>query len=370
MRSLKIVLLIAILPSPLSAQNRALIEQALDEPSQITLDNVRLADAINKVSEQTGVRIVMPDSVMRLTPHGPDTVIKKVDIARVPLREGLNRLFGPMGMSLVVDDNGVEIVPKSAILCLGRAPTWNELETLSELSAMQPGLDAAALSKLQSRVQFQSPMPDGWKALSEAIGHVGAGAGDDVLTLACTALGWGWCLSDRHVVVAPLEVQIQERLRLPVSLRLNERPLFEVMTAIGEQIGVRIYAEPGAIASLPPQMQKSFSIHVHNRPVEFLLNSITAHTGLGYLISPDGVMFYRGSESVMKTSFSSQGGGTAPGSSADPYVAKIVMPFADGRSFEWLIRRSELPEDIKKLREDELAKFIELVRQRSQKAGS
>ena len=33
---------------------RGLIEQALDEPARITLENVRLGDAVEKLTEQTG----------------------------------------------------------------------------------------------------------------------------------------------------------------------------------------------------------------------------------------------------------------------------------------------------------------------------
>src|SRR5439155_18690863 len=85
--------LLVCIPATYSrADDRPLIEQALDEPGRITLDNIRLGDAIKKVSEQTGVNIVMPESAMRLTPQGPNTIIKKVDIARIPLREGLQKL--------------------------------------------------------------------------------------------------------------------------------------------------------------------------------------------------------------------------------------------------------------------------------------
>ncbi|MEK7730559.1 MAG: hypothetical protein AAB363_01755, partial [Planctomycetota bacterium] len=192
---------------------RGLIEQALSEPTKITLENIKLGDAIAEVAEQTGVRIVMAAEVMQLVPQGPDTVIQKVDIAQIPLREGLTRLFGPLGMTWVVRGDGVEVIPKEAILCLGRAPTWPELETLSELTAMEPGLDPAALAKLQARVQFQLPIPDAWRLLSDAIRNVGAGPGDEVLNVACGGLGWGWCLSDRRIVVSPQEQLMRSRLQ-------------------------------------------------------------------------------------------------------------------------------------------------------------
>lgn len=341
---------------------RGLIEQALGEPTKITLENIKLSDAIAVVAEQTGVRIVMTADVMQLVPQGPETLIQKVDIAQLPLRDGLTRLFGPLGMIWVVRGDGVEVVPKEAILCLGRAPTWPELETLSELSATQPGLDPAALAKLQTRVQFQLPIPDAWRMLADAIRNVGAGPGDEVLNLACGGLGWGWCLSDRRIVVSPLEQLMRRRLQQPISLRMNNRPLLDVMNAVGAPVNVAVRSEPGALTTLPMQMQRNFSLNVQQKPVEQVLDSIAAYTGLGYLVGPDGVMFYRpeakGAEPKVAEST-----GSAP-ASADPYAAKMVISLDGGKTVEWLIRRSELPEDLRQMRERDIEAFIAALRQR------
>ncbi len=346
---------------------RGLIEQALSEPTKITLENIKLSDAIAKVAEQTGVRIVMAAEVMQLVPQGPDTLIQKVDIAQIPLRDGLTRLFGPLGMTWVARGDGVEVVPKEAILCLGRAPTWPELETLSEVTALQPGLDPAALAKLQTRVQFELPIPDAWRVLSGAIRNVGAGPGDDVLNVACGGLGWGWCLSDRRIVVSPLEQLMRRRLQQPISLRMNNRPLFDVMNAVGAPVNVAVRIEPGVFASLPVQLQHNFSLNVQQQPVEQVLDTIAAYTGLGYLVGPDGVMFYRPEARGPETKVA-ESTGSAP-SNADPYVAKMTIPLEGGKSFEWLIRRSELPEDLRQMRERDIEAVIAALRQRAASAS-
>ncbi len=217
-------------PSP---DTKALIAKALTEPTQIALENVRLVDAISKITEQTGVRIVMNPEAMRFVPGGPETVIEKVNISNVPLREGLDRLFHPLGMKFEQADDHVRIVPKDALLCLGRAPTWTELETLLQLSAMQPGLKSNDLDKLQDRIQFQVSAPDAWGSLSQAMQNVGAGSGDDVLTVAANQLGWMWCLSDERIVVGTFEQLFRQRIKQPISVRMNNRPLIDVMQAVG-----------------------------------------------------------------------------------------------------------------------------------------
>ena len=132
-----------------SADMRTLLERALDEPTRITLENVQLADALQLITEQTGVKIVMTAGVMNLVPHGGETVIHQVEIANIPLRQGLTELFGPLGMTFVVRNDHVEIRPRGALLCLGRPPTWPELDLLTQLAAIEPGTDAEALAKLR-----------------------------------------------------------------------------------------------------------------------------------------------------------------------------------------------------------------------------
>jgi hypothetical protein len=294
-------------------------------------------------------------------------LIQKVDIANIPLRDGLTRLFAPLGMTFRVADDHVDIVPKEALLCLGRSPTWAELDTLAKVSATQPGLNAENLSSLQSRIQFQVPVPDAWNALAQAIRNVGAGPGDEVLTVACNHLGWAWCLASDHIAVSTFDQQIRRRLKQPVSLRMNNRTLFEVMQAVGSAVNIAVRVDPGAMTSLPVQVQKNFSLNVQQQSVEQVLDTISAYTGLGYLLNPDGILFYKGDETggPDKATANANDKTTTPAAPAsDPYVAKITIPLADGRTFEWLIRRSELPEDMRQMRERDIQNFIEEFRQK------
>jgi len=350
--------------TPLAAQGphqrgtrgtRVLIEQALDEPARITLENVALGDAIQAVTDQTGVRIVMPPAVMRLAPQGERTLITKVDIANLPLREGLNRLFAPLAMTYVVLDNRIEVVPTPVLRTLGRTATWAELDTLAWLTALRPGEDPQALGALQKRLQMQVGSPNAGDQLAESIRNVGAGAGDDVLSAATNALGWGWSLSDNSIVIATQERLTRNRLQRPIFVRLNNTTLFEVMQAVGSAVGVRVQVEPGALAALPAQVQKNFSINAQNAPAEQALDDISANTGLGYMIGPDGVVFYKPENLPASAS-------QAPAPGADPYVAKISISLGEGKTIDWLIRRSELPADLLEMRDDDIAEGFENLR--------
>ena len=340
--------------------NRELIQQALNEPSRISLTDIKLSDAIDEILKQTGVKVVMKPDVLRLAPQGGNTQINKVDIANLPLREGLTRLFAPLGMTFVVGEDHVEVVPRDALIALGRAPTWIELDTLGWIASVQPGIDDKALDALRDRVQFQVGGSGAWRSLAENMEEIGAGSGDEVLTAACRKLGWEWTIADRNVVVASAENQIRRRLAVPISVTIRNRTLFEAMSAIGDAARVHVEAEPGALVSLPLQIQKNFSLDVRNRTAQQALDEIAAYTGLGYVAGPEGVLFYRAAPGGGTPISPTGGSGTS-----DPYVAKMTIPLDDGKSIEWLIRKSELPDDVQKLRERDLENLIEELREKT-----
>ncbi len=346
---------------------RTLIEQALNEPGGIAIENETLADTIKLVAEQTGVKLVMGPEAMNLMPLGPRTLIQKVKIANMPLRDGLTRLFAPLGMTLVVRDDHVEIVPRDGLRGLNRPATWEELDTLSELAAIEPGIDSDALESLRSRIQFQVAVRGAWQVLAQAIRDVGAGSGDDVLTVACGNLAWAWSLAGRRIIITGMVQAIRQRLQQPIAMRITNRPLLDVMHAVGDRIGVTIRLEPGLLASLPIHLRRNFSIDVHRDSAEQVLDTIASYMGLGYLIEPEGVLFYGpATRGASGTADPREPPGTnianAQAPSVDPYVAKMVVQLEEGQAVEWLIRRSELPEDLRLMRQRNLAELFEAAR--------
>ncbi len=362
------VLLLAA-PSFGLQDTRALIEQALDERTNIALENLPLRDVLAALTEKTGIKMSVRPDALAIAPNGADTLFSKVSIPNVPLRRGLAEVFAPLGLTFVVLDNGIEFVSKPALRGFDRPLNWGEVDTLSLLSKMQPGLDAKALASLEPRIQFQVPATNPWSKLSDAMSKVGAGPGDEVLTVACGNLGWAWHPSGQLIVVTTLEQQVRRRLQKPISLRLTNRPLAEVIQAVGRSADIDIRVEPGAMSTLPRHVAQGFSINVPRQPAEDVLDQIAASTGLGYLIERDGVYFYRAADAgaTRQASFTAP---APPPPGADPYVAKITVPLDDGRSWEWLIRRSELPEDLLQVRDRDIAEVIEALRAKSGSKGA
>lgn len=357
------IILVAI---GLAASNTAqlpteLIRQALDEPANVSLQDTTLREAVNRLTDETGVPIHLSADVLRLVPGGGGQPIRELDLTNEPLRVGLAQMFEPLGMRLEIRDDHVEILPRDALLCLGRPPKWDELETLNDLRATSPGLRSADREWLRARIQFTVAAPDVWGLLDETMARVGAGNGEEVLTVACDQLGLAWCMSGRKIVVSSLVDQHRQRLTRNISLRMNYRPLVDVLQELSRKIALPVKVDPRAVTALPLQVQRSFSVNAVDAPVEFVLDKIAAHTGLAYVIEPEGIMFYDMSDG--DTSASPRAADTAGVPQAnDPYVGKIVVPLEDGTSVEWHIRMSELPPDLRMRREADLKKAFERLR--------
>ena len=111
-------------------------------------------------------------------------------------------------------------------------------------------------------------------------------------------------------------------------------------------------------------MTRAFSVNVSQLSAEDVLERIAASTGLGYLLEPDGVLLYRpvggGADAGRRTEAA-----RASVALSDPYVATIEVPLDDGTSVRWLVRRSELPEDLRRMRTRDIQTMIEALRRES-----
>ena len=211
---------------------RALVEQALDEPTNIVLDDVRLGDAIQKISQASGVPIYLPPDVLEKAPYGRETIVRRIELREMSLRRGLLELLSPLGMTFRVSNDHVEVQLVDVLRCLGRAPNWEELDTLASLSTLAPGLNDDHLAQMKTLIRFDVAGPNAWASLSAAIRRIGAGSGVDVLTQACADFQWGWCFEGRGIVVASAAAQYRQRLMRPVSLRMSFRPLIEILQVL------------------------------------------------------------------------------------------------------------------------------------------
>ena len=351
---------------------RALVEQALDEIGPpIVLENVALGEAIARIANATGVELVMTPQAMEVLPYGAQTGIS-ARIENVPLREGLQSIFDALGMVLHPSEGYIDVEPHPALVRLGRRATWQELDRLRQIRNWQPGKAPADRELLLEALQLAAV---GDEAQREALRNKlaamrSAVSGDAALDAATEPVGLTWTLDGAAVVIEPVEQAYARQLHRPISLSLTGRPIGSVLHAVGKALYVDVRVEPGAINQLPAHLRQHFSLTAQEHPGARVLETIADATGWGYVVDQQGVLFYQSDlPAVQAVAAPVESEAPVRSFASDPYVAQLVRPLPDGTEVRWLIRRSELPDDLLQVRQADIQRVIDTLRAERDSAG-
>ena len=315
----------------------SLIHQAMDQLVNFEVVDKPLPEAFLMVAEQTGVGISISPESLKLLPHGASTRMT-ARMKNIPLRDGIDRLVRPLGMTYRVVEDGLVVEPTAALRRVGRRATWDELETLQWLTSLEwsgsPENAEALLARLQFHVKHDTP----GESLVKAMQRSGTGLTSDLLSSACRAAGWAWYPSGRNLVVVDRRRQIDRELSRPITLRVQHQPLADVLAELAGKAHMTFRFEPGAIALLPRETRQNFSVLLVDATVEQALEVICGATGLSFSIGEDGVQFSN----------------SQPAKSADQPVAIIVIP---GRG-EFPIHEEDLTPELKKSIDDLIINLV------------
>ncbi len=359
MTLLTAVTMAVVLSGAAEADRAPLIEQALDQTMRFRIEEAPVLEAFVALTKETGVDISVLPEVIDLLPYGSDTKVSVV-LENLPLREGLSQLLLPLGLTFEVTPWSVIVWAQPALWRIGRRATWDELDQLNFARRTDWAALAGDRVNLRAHVQFRVNVEDPVALLATAVGRIGAGPGDQVLTLACESLGWTWFPEADKIVILPAADEFRRELARPVSLRRTHRPLVEVLQALGQKAHLTIRHEPGVLASLPERTRQNFSLLVEGVTVGEALEQIAAATGLGYRLDGDAVVFYHPGSVAPQPA---EAATAAPTASRDPYVAKLTIPAEPGKpQVEILIRASELSPDALKARTELIHQADEILR--------
>ena len=339
---------LALTVGPVAEQTpdiRDVVEQALDQPVNLELTDVTIAEALSEIARETGVEISASPATLGLLPHGPETVIS-VAIPGIPLRAGLDELFAHLGWSYENVGRGVAATPTDAARRVGRRLTWPELDTLFMLHEARWSQEPERLEELRSQLQFRVSGNDTWSELRAAIERVGSGRGDQVLEVACRSVGWTWYPSGVEIVVLDEVDQVRRQLESIVNLHHRDVPLVDVLNEVGRQAGVPIELANGVIARLPRQTRENLTLIAERSTARDALDAIADTTGLSYRVESSGITF-----DLTGTTDPRQPLDAPPG--GDPYVAVVqVRSEQSDAEFSILLRESDLSPECRRLLED------------------
>ncbi|MBU0639099.1 MAG: DUF4974 domain-containing protein [Planctomycetes bacterium] len=344
-------LLWGVTPDAVAQQMRDLMEEALDQNvRQIELKQLPLHDALQQLGEQTGLRFELADGVLDRMPYGERTRVSIV-IQDMPLRVGLRRVLGGLGLVMNVADERVQVGAAPVLERLDRRLTIAETAVLG-LLASEPW---SALPRDGVVLVFQlDPHGEPRAALDAALAQIPAENALEQFDLATAALGWVWLPREKGVVFLARRDDVRRRLERPVDLTYSRVPLDQVLVDLGRRVGVTMLFEPGALRQVQASARPVDLIQ-RETSVRQTLERICGNTGLRYEIVDDGVRISGPAEAVQR-----------PVNSAARLV-RISIPLGPGGAMiDYIIREDELPPEVRREYADRLQGVLEeLTRQLS-----
>ncbi len=348
----------------------ARILQALDQPTDLNVQDIPIRQALDKLGTETGIPIQLAPGCLSLLPYGSQTKLTAT-IQKRPLRESLTALLRPLGLEFVPTARAVTIQPTPPLERIGRRATWEELATLEKLSS-QP-MTPELFSSL--RLQFQDGGGDAvtnGTRLAQAVSAVGHGVAAQVLERACDACEWTWYPEGPFVVILSKTRQVERQLNRRVSVKYVQTLLPEALADLASRAGVLVRFDPGVLSSLPPQAGERFSLSMENATVRQALEVIAGETGLRYVVEPDGVRMTRPGGPAATTPAGGMGPAqveaaaqaTVAALRSNSIVGQLTFPLPDGSSYTLFIRESDLPPEVNALRQAKITKTVNQIRQK------
>jgi len=341
-------------------ETSALINQQLDQPFELTLQDKPLPDALKEIGNKTGVRIDPTESVYALLPWGEQTTIN-AKIANQSLRDALTAITRKLGLMFVLKDDYIELRPVPALARLGRRATLSELEVLAKLAetplAMgteKPKLPAMLQAIDQKLVETKSPF-----AIENRLGDR---FNDRVITINRNATlsealeaipqqtEGTWYPWEKSIVIVTKEEQIRNQLNKTITVRWDSVDLEQVLQELSQRAGVPFSFEAGAIQRVPPEYRK-VRLVLQEVPIKQALETINSVTGLGYSVTEDGVYIWNAA--------------VASPQARDPIMAMIQLK--DGSML--LLPQSKVPPDVKQYLDAKMSGEIDRLRQQMKDEG-
>jgi hypothetical protein len=351
-----------------------LIIQALDQPTDLKVQDVPIRQALDQLAANTGIPIRLTSGCVSFLPYGSQTKLTAT-IEKRPLRESLTALLRPLGLEFVAGPKEVTVQPTPPLVRMGRRATWEELATLEKLLSqpMTPELFGTL------RFQFQDTGGEAvsnHERLGKAIGGVGEGVAARVLDHACERCGWTWYPEGQVVAILSKIKYVKQQVDRRVTVRYVQASLTGALTDLANRAGVLLRFDPGVLNSLPAQTTERFSLSMENATVWQALEVVSGETGLMPVIEADGVRITRqGAAGIAGAPATNTGGAntsqietvaqaTAAAMRSNSIVGQFTFPLPDGSSFSFFVRESDLPPELAAMRQAKIAKTVNQIRQK------
>lgn len=304
-----LLLLVAALPVRADRLADALVGEALMQPVSLQFEGT-LADALDRITRQTGVSVKLSADAHAILPAGQLTPVRG-RFENVPLGEVIGLIASRLALRMDRADGLVELTALPPAVRCGQPLSWKELRVIELLRATPLRLDsprptyAVLTSALDERLMALSKSEAGdgsgpVKLLLEdrsrdvvAPDRVIALPRDpslyDALELLAAQTPATWYPWDGDIVLVPKRELHQRLLLKRINLNYAGDDIARLLDQLEQGSGVPFRYEPGVLQRVRPD-RRVVNVSASRTTIRSVLEAIQRHTGLAWTVDEDGVL--------------------------------------------------------------------------------
>jgi hypothetical protein len=357
------------------------LQEKLSRDAKIQLNDVTIAQALKKIEETAEVKIVLSDEALWKLPYGEATRLS-VSLSG-PLADSLTEMLNTFFMRFAVGDNEITIYPRPELEHIIGRPSTKQLELLKKIYSMRLTFSRGASMEtvvamingsfggisffpydvpvkiyeiLQNIVTDEGTLPLTLHLLIEQVGAM-----EDKPQWYFTGIDFPNQVTVIRIVD---EEEFREaRLDQVVDISFEERADM-ILQRLAGWAGMELVISKGEASWL----DEVIKVGMQNIKLRQALINIVSSLdgGIGIDVGDNDIRII-GPINTQKSSApakskSSEGAG-------EGYVGKISIPMEGGKYFiEFMLRESDLTEELKKLREEKIREILRKVGEAGDKA--
>jgi len=358
--------------SPARAEKKQLQEK-LDKNINIDMNDVTIAEALEKIGQKAELKIVVSDEAVRKLPEGENTRLSVKLQGR--LAESMTEMLSAFFMRYTVGDEQITVYPRPELEHIIGRPSTRQLKVLRNIYSMRitfsRGVPEESISSFIGRSLEVSFLPyDIPNKIYEILKASESDKGTAPTTLSVLLEQIGaqenrptWYISgtDLPNEVPMIKMVSEEKFRQAkldqiVDVSCKDEPALNTLQRLTSWTGMELIV----IGSNTSWLENKISVNMQNITLkQALMNMITLLGGKyeidiarNYLRvhAPEPASPEKNEQKSHKNSKEAD----------NSYVGKISIPMDSGKYFiEFMLREGDLTEELKKLRDQKIKEIIQ-----------
>jgi len=330
----------------LAQDGQGALMRALDEPFTLTIEDMPILSALERVAEATGLSVHMDEEVLALLPHGEETRVR-ITARNVKLSKALTAMLDPMGLRWRAEGSHVLVSATEPLRRIGRRPTFTEVEILARLHSetLKPGDSAIRQIRTLTGIEelqlawHQIEPSDRATAMAAADRRLPC-TGAEYLDRLCHGRELTWYVWGTNVMIVNKKTQAMRQLRRITTVEYRSRPLDQVIYDLARKANLKLKMDPGVMNVVAAQTRRDFTLLMDQATIEEALEAISGATGLVF-----------GIEGLALRVSAAEGAAPqpAPERKRSAFVVTMAVTGPDGRDYRVMFRPDDLPDEFVEL---------------------